>query len=193
MKATQSLPAGYKEIFSVDLQKNKKLMLAVNVLGVVIALVFGIPAHFLAVPIGELFDLSRGLGPYALRFAALLVGMVVYIFLHEAVHGVAMKLCGTKRVKYGFTGMYAFAGSEDYYPKIPYLCIALAPVVLWGVVLAVLAPLVPPAWFWVVYTIQLINLSGAAGDLYVTAKFSRLPGDILVRDSGVSMTVYSAK
>ena len=191
MKATQSLPAGYKEIFSVDLQKNKKLMLAVNVLGVVIALVFGIPAHFLAVPIGELFDLSRGLGPYALRFAALLVGMVVYIFLHEAVHGVAMKLCGTKRVKYGFTGMYAFAGSEDYYPKIPYLCIALAPVVLWGVVLAVLAVLLPAECYWTVQLIQLINLSGAAGDLYVTWLLSRMPKDILIQDAGVAMQVFA--
>ena len=26
-----------------------------------------------------------------------------------------MKLCGTKKIKYGFTGLYAFAGSDDYY------------------------------------------------------------------------------
>ena len=31
---------------------------------------------------------------------------------------------------------------------------------------------------------------GAAGDLYVTAKLSKMSADILIQDSGVSMTVY---
>ena len=102
-----------------------------------------------------------------------------------------MKLCGTKRVKYGYTGLYAFAGSEDYYDKAAYIFIALAPVVLWGVVLLVLQFFVPTSWFWVVYCVQLTNLSGAAGDYFVSIRFSRLPKDILVRDYGVGMNVYS--
>ena len=87
--------------------------------------------------------------------------------------------------------MYAFAGSDDYYAKKPYIFIALAPIVVWGIVLAVINLLVPRQWFWMVYLIQVINLSGAAGDLFVTVKFSRLPKDILVRDYGVGMRVYS--
>ena len=43
------------------------------------------------------------------------------------------------------------------------------------------------------YFIQITNISGGAGDLYVTFKFSRMPSDILVQDSGVGMTVYSAE
>ena len=37
--------------------------------------------------------------------------------------------------------------------------IGLAPVVLWGVVLALLAALLPAEWYWAVQLIQLINLS----------------------------------
>lgn len=59
--------------------------------------------------------------------------------------------------------------------------------------LAIINVLVPYEWFWVVYLIQLINLSGAAGDLFVTVRFSKMPKDILVRDYGVGMTVYSAE
>lgn len=33
---------------------------------------------------------------YFLRFGTLLV-MIVYIVLHELVHGAAMKICGTKK------------------------------------------------------------------------------------------------
>lgn len=190
MKSYKTLPEGYKEIYSVNLQKDKKAALLVNVIGVIIMLVMGVPMHFV-VPVTKLFDMSAGLGAYFLRFGAMLVLTLGYLVLHELVHGAAMKLCGTKKVKYGFTGMYAFAGSEDYYSKKPYIFIALAPVVLWGVVLAVINPFVPEQWFWVVYFIQIFNISGAAGDFFVTAKFSRMPKDILIHDSGVGMTVYS--
>ena len=190
MKSYNTLPEGYKEIYSVDLQKDKKAALLVNVIGVIIMLVMGVPMHFV-VPATKLFDMSAGLGAYFLRFGALIVLMVAYMILHELVHGVAMKLCGTKKVKYGFTGMYAFAGSEDYYNKKPYIFIALAPVVLWGVVLAVINPFVQEQWFWIVYFIQIFNISGAAGDFFVTAKFSRMPKDILIKDHGVGMVVYS--
>lgn len=192
MRAYHALPEGYRESLSIDLQKNKKLSLLVNGISVLIAIALVVPMLFL-VPISALFSMKEGLGMYILRFGAMAVLSMVYILLHEWIHGIAMRLCGTAKVKYGFTGLYAFAGSDDYYDKRGYLFIALAPVVLWGVVLAVLTPLVPVSWFWVVYYIQILNLSGAAGDFYVTAKFSRLPKKILVKDCGVSMTVYDCE
>lgn len=190
MKSLQALPQGYNEIFSVDLQKNKKLALILNVTALLIGIALAVPIHF-CVSVFSLFDMSNGIGTYFVRFAVLLISMIAYIILHEAVHGITMKLLGTKKVKFGFTGLYAFAGSDDYYGKKEYIIIALAPVIFWGIVFAVINPFVSREWFWVVYILQIINLSGAAGDIYVTAKFSRMPSDILVRDCGVGMTVYS--
>lgn len=190
MRVYNNLPEGYSEILCVDLQKDKKLMLFVNLLAVLIGALMAVPMHFV-VPIGSMFSMEQGLLAYGLRFAALLVLMVLYMVLHELTHGVAMKLCGTKKIRYGFTGMYAFAGSDDYYPKAPYIFIALAPVVLLGVVIALVNPLVPVEWFWIVWILQIINISGAAGDFYVTLRFLRLPGDILVRDHGTGMRVYA--
>lgn len=184
------MPEGYVEIFSVDLKNNKRLMLLVNGIALVIAALLAVPMCFL-VPIAPLFSMDKGMLSYMLRFGGLIVFSILYILLHELVHGVAMRLCGTKRVKYGFTGLYAFAGSSDFYGKGAYIFIALAPVVLWGIVLAVVNVLVPIEWFWVIYFLQIFNLSGAAGDFYVTAKFSAMPSDILVSDSGVSMRVYA--
>jgi len=192
MKAFSTLPENYEKIYSVDLQSDKKMMLRVNLFAVVIAIVLAVPVHFV-VPITALFDMSSGILAYGLRFAMLLILSVAYIILHELVHGVAMKICGTRKVKYGFTGVYAFAGSDDHYDKSGYIFIALAPVVLWGVVLAVVNCFVPESWFWVIYFIQITNLSGAAGDFFVTMKFLGFPKDILIKDSGVSMCVYSAQ
>ncbi len=189
-KSLQELPSGYSEILSIDLQKNKKLALLVNGIAILIATIMVIPFLFV-VPISTLFDFSQGLPIYFLKFGVILVGVIVYMILHELVHGIAMKICGTKKVKYGFTGLYAFAGSQDYYYKAPYIFIALAPVVLWGVVLLVINFFVPTSWFWVVYFIQIINVSGAAGDGYVTFKFLSLPKNVLVKDVGTSMVVYN--
>ena len=192
MKSYTELPGGYREIDSIDLQKNKKLSLLVNGIALLIGVLMAVPMHFV-VPITTLFDMSEGFIPYLIRFGVLMVGIILYMVLHELVHDIAMKRCGTKKIQYGFTGLYAFAGSEDYYDKRSYVIIALAPIVVWGVVLLVLNLLVPAQWFWVVYWIQISNISGAAGDLYVTYRFSRLPADILVKDYGVGMTVYSAQ
>lgn len=192
MKAVHNLPEGYKDILSIDLQKDKKLFLLINILATVIIVVMAVPMHFL-VPITSLFDVSKGLKAYTIRFVVLFVAMVAYIVLHELVHGITMKILGTKKIKYGFTGLLAYAGSDDYYDKKSYITIALAPIVIWGVVLAIINIFVSSEWFWVVYFIQLLNVSGAAGDMYVTVKFAKLPKDILVRDYGVSMTVYSAE
>lgn len=189
MKAIGVLPEDYGEIYSLNLQKDKRAAIIVNLLALAIAAVMAVSMNFF-VPVTSFFDMSGGIVRYFLRLAALIVLMVLYMVLHELVHGIAMKLCGTKRVKYGFTGLYAFAGSEDYYDKKSYIFIALAPIVLWGTVLAVVNFFVPTEWFWIVYMIQLINISGAAGDLFAAVKFSCMPKNILIQDSGVSMRVF---
>lgn len=189
MKAIGVLPEDYGEIYSLNLQKDKRAAIIVNLLALAIAAVMAVSMNFF-VPVTSVFDMSGGIVRYFLRLAALIVLMVLYMVLHELVHGIAMKLCGTKRVKYGFTGLYAFAGSEDYYDKKSYIFIAPAPIVLWGTVLAAVNFFVPTEWFWIVYMIQLINISGAAGDLFAAVKFSRMPKNILIQDSGVSMRVF---
>lgn len=182
MRAYESLPEGYQELCKLDLQKDKKLAFWLNFWASVVGIIM------IAVPwilIGNPFKLPTW------QWLVILGADIVYIVLHELVHGIAMKSVGTKKVKYGFTGLYAFAGSKDYYDKSSYIMIALAPVIVWGVVLAIAQIFTPVEFFWIPWFIQITNISGAAGDAYVTAKFSKLPKDILVTDYGVGMTVYS--
>ncbi|MBO4432754.1 MAG: DUF3267 domain-containing protein [Clostridia bacterium] len=190
MKAIEKLPEGYKEYYSINLQKDKKTAILVNALALGIAVIMAIVMSF-NVSIFTIFDIENGFKDYIIRLVVFVLSIIAYLILHEAVHGIAMKICGTKKVKYGFTGLYAFAGSDDYYTKGAYIFIALAPIVLWGIVLTIINIFVPQSWFWVVYFIQIMNISGAAGDLFVTIKFSRFPNDILVKDLGVGMTVFS--
>lgn len=189
-RCSSALPEGYREIYSVNLQKDKKAALIVNIAALILMVIFVI-IGILIVPISYTFDNDGSIVTVWLKTIAVLAGMIVYFILHELVHGITMKHYGANKVKYGFTGLYAFAGCEEYFSKKPYIVIALAPIVVWGVVLAAICCFVPKSWFWVVYFIQIMNLSGAAGDLYVTCKFSKFPKDILIKDTGVEMKVYS--
>ena len=190
MKATSTLPENYNKYYSVDLQKNKKIAVIINLLAFVITIIMVVAGIFIN-PIMSFLDTTNGYLPLLARLVCIALGSIAYIILHELIHGIAMKICGTKKIKFGFTGLYAFAGSNDYYDKKAYVFIALAPVVFWGIILGVLNFLVSEPWFWVVYIIQIFNISGAVGDYFVTIKFINFPKDILIKDDGVSMTVYS--
>lgn len=193
-KCVSVLPDGYREMYSLNLQKDKKAALLVNGLALILMFTFAIIGNFL-VSAFDTFDVcvsNSDISMIWIKLIVMLVGMVVYMILHELVHGITMKYYGAKTVKYGFTGLYAFAGCKDYFSKSPYIIIALAPIVVWGIVLTAICCFVSKDWFWVAYLIQICNLSGAAGDLYVTYKFSKFPKDILIKDTGVEMKVYSA-
>lgn len=193
MHCTQTLPENYRELLSIDLQKDKKTALLVNMAAVGAMVVLAL-IGLLLVPFRTLLDFSQGFGLYFLRLGVLLAGMFAYIVLHELTHAAVMKAYGAKKLRIGFTGMYAYAGSEaDYFAKRPYRHIALAPLVLWALIFGLLSALVPQEWFWVVWMLQIANVSGAAGDVFVTLRLLRLPRDLLVRDTGVAMTVYSAE
>ena len=190
MKAVQTLPGGFRVIDRVSLEKNRRAALKVNLLSAALFLALGVPAH-LKVSCLELFRREGGVHPL-LRMAVMLLAALAYIVLHELTHAAVMKLAGGGKVRFGFVKGMAYAGSEgDWFDKPAYIAVALAPVLVWGLVFGLAAARVSREWFWAVWFLQLVNVSGAAGDLYVTARFLRLPANILVRDTGVEMTVYS--
>lgn len=189
MENTSVLPAGYAELAHIDFQHDKKLAVLINALSLVTAAAM-IAVAAACVP----FRLLLGADDSQInliRPVTLLISILLYTVLHELVHGVFMKLFSGIHADYGFTSLYPYAGSRAYFSKKYDILISLAPVVILGIVLAILNFAVPADWFWVVYLIQVVNVSGAVGDVYVTCKICGMPSDILVRDAGVSMTVYA--
>ena len=75
-------------------------------------------------PLRTLFSMDDGFGFYFLRLGMLTAGYAAYVVLHELVHGVCMKYFSGAPVRYGFTGLYAYAGSEAYFTKKRYFIIA---------------------------------------------------------------------
>lgn len=182
-----SLPSGYREIRRIDLKQDKKLMLLVTGLSLLILAAMVVPA-FVARG-GICF---YGGAPASVKLVVFAAALVGYVVLHELTHGVFIRLLGGVKPEYGFSLMYAYAGStKAYFKKWPYLVIAMAPVVIWGCVLLALQFVVSDSWWWVAYMIQVMNVSGAAGDFYVAVLLPRMPEDTLIQDTGVAMTFYS--
>lgn len=103
--ALSQLPAGWREIWRADLQKNKKQALAVN------GLALGLAAAMLAPFLYGVFQASSsgGVHFHVTQFLAMLAGLLAYIPLHELVHGLCMKYFGAKKVHYGYAGVYALS------------------------------------------------------------------------------------
>lgn len=186
MSSCAKLPEGYSLIRNIDLLKNKKEALTVNILSFVLFAVFFIPGQ-MYMSITELFG-------DIVQLAVFVLLQLVYIVAHEAVHGIFMK-CYLKdsKLKFGYKLIYAYAGSDGYFCKKHYIVIALAPLVILGILLLAANLIMKENLFWPIYFTQLLNISGAAGDIYVFYIMSKMPSDILVNDTGVAMSVYAKK
>ena len=190
MKSYAALPQGYchTPAAAIDLVHNKKQFWIVNGLSIALCVVMLIPPFLLGYSLLD-FNGEESLPAYFLRVGAAIVGLLAYIALHELTHGAVMMACGAK-VHYGYKVAYAYAGSYAYFTRPAYIVIALAPVVVWGIVFAVLAACLPREWFPTVWLWQLVNIGGAAGDFYCTCRILRAPRDTLVQDTGTAMTFY---
>lgn len=183
------LPDGYDLYSVIDLKTNKKDNLFVTIGSVVIMAVMFIAAYFTK---GVYILASIGWVKIIINIVIAFVGSVVYIFLHEATHAAFFKIFDTKcRLRFGFKAAMAYCASDGYYKKAPYLAVALSPVVIWTLLLLIPCLLVPSAYFWGVFFIQIFNVSGAAGDLYVTVKILTAPKKALILDNGTDMEIYA--
>lgn len=182
----KTLPAGYRVAGVMDFMRNRRQMkiVAYSALAVTAAM---LAAGWLLRPMAPALEMFAQKWWLWLAWAAMLVG---YIPLHELTHGLFMHALSGVRPKYGLRLPYAYAGSDVYFDRRSHAVVALAPVVIWGVALQILIAALPEAWFWPLWAVQISNVSGSAGDIYCVLHLSRLPEDILIRDTGTRMTIY---
>jgi hypothetical protein len=135
---------------------------------------------------------SASPGSFLMPLLVLLGVIFAMVILHEAIHGLFFRLFTGGKVKFAFKGAYAYAAAPDWYVnKPPYLLISLAPLVLITVLGLISLLFAPASWISPLMLLITLNASGAIGDLYVFFLLLRMPGDVLVRDFGEQMEIYS--
>ena len=180
---------GYKECTKIDLVKNKKEALLVNIYGIIIMVVMAV---FIPVLImGGIIEFNLET-TFPLFFIVLLISLILYIPLHEIVHGIVLKKYTDEKLSFGWKLVYAYCGSKEaVVDRKEYYAVALAPLLVFSVVfisLMVLNPSLSLVW----YVMEIMNVSGSVGDIYVSIKLRKEKSrDILITDSGTDMSFWS--
>lgn len=184
------LPAGYEEAMRVDV-KDKRLAIKLNLAALIITAVLVFAAIMIIHP-GDFFENVRPVKLFIYWFA-----LIVYIVLHELVHGLAYKLLTGQKLKFGLTLGAAYCGVPDIYVyRRASLIALLAPFAVFSVVFLAMAFFMPNKWdSFFSALLFAFHLGGCAGDLYMTYLFmTRFKDDrTLTRDFGPTAVYYLPK
>ena len=181
------LPKNYKKIGVIDLDsKRSPEKRRVNLLAMILA----VAVAMLCYRVQPFDEAVSGLMSKAWVLMALLGVLFAYIILHEVVHGIFIRVLTKTKPVYGMKSIYLYAGSQAYLDRRSYAIIALAPAAIFGVILLVLALLLPAEWFWLVQIVQICNIAGSAGDFYCVYRVLRMKKNILIQDLGTGMKLY---
>ena len=184
------LPKGYKKIGIIDLDsKRSPQKRRVNLIAMILAVALAILGYQLH-PFDEG---TKALFEKVWVLMALLAVLFTWMVLREVVQGVAMRLLSGVKSRYAVRSLYVYAGSSAYFDRRSFVIISLAPALLFGLILAVLALVLPKDWFWLVMIVQIANIAGSASDFYSFARFLRFPKDALIQDLGTGMKVFGMK
>jgi hypothetical protein len=185
-----SLPDNYQEVLYWRITGQPARLIALNLLGVFLFVVFCAIFSALAASLGELpssFEFS-GSG-----FGMLILGIVLALILHELTHGIAMRIFGAKPrygVLWGQMMFYATAPGFAFH-RNDYVIIALAPLVVLSILVVLGMWLLQGTW-WVAFLIAggVINASGAVGDMWITLIVLRYPAAAYVMDERDGVRVF---
>ena len=183
-------PHGYELVKVIDTVHNKKESAVVNTISfLIIVLMIVLGAFLFGFQSLERLLTSDDPGVlrwFIFRIAVILLMAAVYVVLHEGIHVALIKL------NFSYKFFYASVGCDEVFLKTEYLSVCIAPVLLIGTILTVLCFVVPKEWLWPTYIIQVLNLSSAAGDIYIFSILSRMPKNVLIRDNGVRINVFAS-
>ena len=177
------LPPNYQFDMKMDLKKDKKINIAIQALCLfIVAIMIGL-AMWLNFPTKN--NWSTG--------ATILVTVAmcaVYMIMHELIHGVFLKLFSSVKPKYFARFPFLCTGSEAYFNKRSFSIIALAPVVIWGILLVAMLIFLPTNYFLSVFIVTTLNFAGAAGDYFQVCTISKLSPRALIQDDGKETKVF---
>lgn len=183
LRDTAELPRTYREHRTVDLKKDKKFAVAVQGLFVLMALVAVGAALLLELP------LETSWSPI-LTISVTLFACLIYMAVHEATHGVVLQILTKVKPSYAVRFPFLTTGNHAYLTRRSAVVVALAPVVIWGIVLAAALLTLPQDYLRTAYILLALNFAGSAGDFVEAYVVSRQQPDALVQDDGHKFHVF---
>ena len=188
--STNTLPEGYAPSGGINLKKNKRLAITLNIVAFfVVVPTFYLLSSFAALVRPSIVNTS---GTITASGVVGLIGLVVVLFtIHEVVHGFFFWVFTRSRPVFALRLFYAYAGAPDWYmPTRQFLIVALGPLIVIGVLGILLMLLVPESWVLSIAILVALNTGGSAGDLLVLTHLFKLSPTCLANDTGDAITFY---
>ena len=189
----KALPEGYRVIKHIN-AKSAKFGIIMNLIA--IGVLFVIMA-ICAIPViikGE-FLVTEITKTFWVPYIIFMLSMVVYIVLHEIVHGIAYKAMTGEKLTFGLSWSCAFCGVPNIYTyrKTALISVA-APLVVFTVILlpATIALFYIDTVFYFVSAFLLgLHIGGCGGDIYcIYLLMKNRDKRLLMKDTGPEQTFY---
>jgi hypothetical protein len=193
VKSTQSLPQTYQPCGVLDLSKDKRLVLVLNLMAAVLFLLASGAFVWLALVLrgDSSFEVILTLENFLVAFLGSIVAIILVMVVHEGIHGICFWTLTGGKPRFGFRGAYAYAAVPDWYiPRPTYFIVALAPLVLITIAGVWLVPIVSQILlpFWLIGLI--FNFAGSVGDIVVVIWLLGKPHSVYINDFGDGVSAY---
>lgn len=188
--STKTLPEGYTQCGEINMKKNKRLSISLNIAAVFLFILsLFLQSSFAALVRPDLINTS---GRITIGIIAALAGlMVLLITIHELIHGFFFWVFTHSKPVFALRLFYAYAGAPDwYFPKRQFAIIAVGPLVIIGAVGLLLILLAPISWVMFIMFFIAMNTGGSMGDLFVLTRLFKLSSTGLMNDTGDVITFY---
>ena len=179
---TAELPTSYQKHLTLDFRKDRKIA------GLIRGIFLGVA--LIAVAVALLIELPMpGWSPW-ITVPVTVLASLLYMAAHEATHGVTLQLLTGTHASYVVRFPFLVASSPLYLTRRSIIMTALAPCIIWGVVLAATLLFVPLDLYLMFYILLALNFAGSAGDYVEAALALRQPKEALLHDQGDHFHVF---
>jgi hypothetical protein len=191
----RELPEGYREVAHVN-ALDKRLGIILNLFSLIIAaIVLSVAAGVFALLGGEGQIFTFNGKSDILTLYLLCAALIVYLILHELVHGVVYKIMTGEKLTFGISWSCAFCGVPNIYTYTKTAIYASsAPLIVFSILflaLTVAAFFISPLLYFAAAALLAIHLGGCSGDIYILFKISKYKSErLLVRDTGPEQFFY---
>ena len=193
----RELPEGYKQALYIN-AKDTKFGIIFNLIALAIMVIVMVIASLPLYINGELsWDIIRvGSRKLMISELILIVALLVYIVLHELVHGIAYKSLTGEKLTFGVSLTCAFCGVPHIFTyRKTALISVISPFALFTLIflpITVALYFVSPLYYLLSALLLAAHLGGCCGDLYVLylilVKFRKK--QLLMRDTGPEQFFY---
>ena len=189
--STKTLPEGYAQSGEINLKKNKRLAIILNIAAVFVFF----PSFFLLSRFAALIrpGIMNLAGTIRLGMVAALIGLyAISVIIHELIHGIFFRVFTRSKPVFALRlPFYVSVSAPDWYiPSRKYIIVALSPLVIIGAIGLLLILLAPERWVMFVVFVVAMNTGGSIGDLFVLTRLLKLSPACLANDTGDGVAFY---